>query len=146
LSAAQDVLTIDPVAMNVVNRIAAGCRLSGEHVYEGGLLIQGDLEGSTRVNGTLIVWHGACLRGRVRVHGDFYLFGQLGASDAGAQDTVLECLGTAYVASTGVSSGTLLAQRLQLYDGADLQGPFKTLKRHDMLPVLSDIHDGSAPA
>lgn len=146
MSGAQDVLTIDPVAMNVVNRIAPGSRLRGDHVYEGGLLVQGDLEGSVKVKGTLIVWQGASLRGRVRVQGDFYLFGQLGAAGADAQDTVLECLGMAYVAQTGVSSGTLLAQRLQLYDGADLQGPFKTLKRHDMLPVLSDIHDGSVPS
>ena len=37
----QDTLTIDPIAMNVVNRVAAGCRLSGDLQFDGGLLVQG---------------------------------------------------------------------------------------------------------
>jgi cytoskeletal protein CcmA (bactofilin family) len=113
----QDTLTIDPIAMNVVNRVAAGCRLDGDLQFDGGLLV----------------------RGTVRVQGDFYLFGQLGGTDASAQDTQLECVGMAYVAQTGVSTGTLMAKRLQLYEGADLRGPFKTLKLGGSLPVLHDV-------
>ena len=45
----------------------------------------------------------------------------------------------AYVSQTAVSTGTLMARRLQLYEGADLQGPFKTLKLGDNLPVLHDV-------
>jgi hypothetical protein len=37
-----------------------------------------------------------------------------------------------------VSTGTLLARRLQLYEGASLQGPFKTLKLGGNHPVLKD--------
>ena len=135
----QDTLTIDPIAMNVVNRVAAGCRLDGDLQFDGGLLVQGEISGQIRVNGRLIVWKGGIVRGTVRVQGDFYLFGQLGASDASAQDTHLECLGMAYVAQTGVSTGTLMAKRLQLYEGADLRGPFKTLKLGGSLPVLHDV-------
>ena len=77
--------------------------------------------------------------GTIRLQGDFYLFGQLGAKEASPDDTQLECIGMAYVAQTGVSTGTLMAKRLQLYEGADLRGPFKTLKLSGALPVLHDV-------
>lgn len=124
----QDTLTIDPIAMNVVSRVAAGSVLSGELTFEGGLLVQGEVSGHLRVNGRLIVWTGGVVRGRVEVNGDFYLFGRLGDPGADAQATHLACHGMAFVSKTGVSTGTLEARRLQLYEGADLQGPFKTLK------------------
>ena len=124
----QDTLTIDPIAMNVVNRVAAGSVLSGELTFEGGLLVQGEVSGHLRVNGRLIVWTGGVVRGRVEVSGDFYLFGQLGEPGADAQATHLACHGMAFIAITGVSTAAPEARRLQLYEGADLQGPFKTLK------------------
>jgi len=137
--APQDTLTIDPIAMHVVNRVAAGSQLSGDLAFDGGLLVQGEIAGNIRVNGRLIVWTGGVVRGRVRVSGDLYLFGRLGAAGAGAHDSSLECQGMAYVSKTGVSTGTLMARRLLLYEGADLQGPFKTLKQGDNLPVLHDV-------
>jgi hypothetical protein len=140
LKTAQDTLTLDPIAMNVVNRVAAGGQLSGELKFEGGLLVQGEVFGNIRINGPLIIWTGGAVRGRVRVTGDLYLFGRLGAAGGDAHDTSLECQGMAYVSKTGVSTGTLMARRLQLYEGADLQGPFKTLKLGDKLPVLNDVH------
>ena len=124
----QDMLTLDPIAMNVVNRVAPGSALSGELTFEGGLLVQGELSGNIRVNGRLIIWTGGVVRGRVEVIGDFYLFGRLGDAGADVQATQLACHGMAFVSKTGVSTGTLEARRLQLYEGADLQGPFKTLK------------------
>jgi Polymer-forming cytoskeletal len=145
----QDTLTIDPVAMNVVSRIAAGCRLTGEHRFEGGVLVQGTLGGRTVVEGKLIVWQGALVHGHIKVIGDLYLFGQLGQPGAAPDATVLQCTGTAYVASTGVSTGTLTARRLQLYEGADLQGPFRTLAKGDKTdaalpgpPVLAPARPG----
>lgn len=138
----QDTLTIDPIAMNVVNRVAEGSRLSGDLNFEGGLLVQGEIAGNIHVNGRLIVWAGGVVLGRVRVSGDTFLFGQLGAASAGARDTVMECHGMAYVSKTGMSTGTLMARRLQLYEGANLQGPFKTLKKADNVPVLHDVLPG----
>jgi cytoskeletal protein CcmA (bactofilin family) len=131
MNSLQDVLTIDPVAMNVVNRVCAGSQLSGEQIFQGGLLVQGELAGSLEVRGRLIVWAG--------VLGDLYLFGQLGAPGQEDSATVVECMGTAYIASTGISSGTLLAQRIRMYDGAQLQGPFKTLKDSALLPQLDAV-------
>lgn len=135
----QDTLTIDPIAMNVVNRVAAGCRLDGSLEFDGGLLVQGEVAGQIVVKGRLIIWKGGLVRGTVRVQGDLYLFGQLGSLSATAQETQLECHGMAYVAQTGVSTGTLMAKRLQLYEGADLRGPFKTLKLGSTVPVLHDV-------
>ena len=144
MSTMQDTLTIDPIAMGIVNRIASGSRLSGDLQFDGGLLVQGEINGQLRVNGPLIVWKGGSVRGRVRVQGDLFLFGHLGAEEGSATDTYLECLGMAYVSQTGVSTGTLMARRLQLYDGADLRGPFKTLKLGGNLPVLNEVQ--RAPA
>ena len=130
--------------MNVVNRVASGSKLNGDIQFDGGLLVQGEVAGNVRVNGPLIVWLGGVLRGSVQVMGDLYLFGRLGAPEAGAQDTVVKCFGMAYVASTGVATGTLLARRLKVYDGADLQGPFRTINLADNVPVLNEAQAVSA--
>ena len=63
----QDTLTIDPIAMYVINRVAAGSVLSGELEFEGGLLVQGAIAGNIRVRGRLIIWTGGVVRGRVQV-------------------------------------------------------------------------------
>jgi cytoskeletal protein CcmA (bactofilin family) len=136
----QDTLTIDPIAMNVINRVAAGTHLSGDLQFDGGLIVQGELSGQIRVKGRLIIWMGGVVRGNVRVQGDLYLFGHLGAEGEAAEITKLECFGMAYVAQTGVSTGTLLARQLQLYEGAELKGPFRTLKVDDaLLPTLDTV-------
>lgn len=133
-----DTLVIDPVKMNIVNRVAAETAMSGAFHFQGGLLLQGSLNGEGEIAGRLVVWHDAKLVGRFRVLGDLYLLGRLGdAADDIDESTVIECQGTAYVASTGVSSGTLIAARLRMYDGAVLQGPFKTLRGEQSLPVLT---------
>lgn len=139
LKTPQDTLTIDPVAMNVVNRVAVGGKLHGELEFNGGLLVQGEVSGHIRVNGPLIIWTGGVVRGRIRVLGDLYLFGHLGAAGGSAVETSLECQGMAYVAGSGVSTGSLSARRMQVYEGASLLGPFKTLRLGDNLPVLNDV-------
>lgn len=139
----QDVLTIDPIAMNVVNRISAGSLLSGEYAFKGGLLVQGEIHGELETRGRLIIWAGGQVSGRIKIWGDLYVFGQLGIPGLPEDATVVECLGTAYIASTGISSGTLLAHRIRMYDGAQLQGPFKTLKEDTLLPKLSELVNSS---
>jgi cytoskeletal protein CcmA (bactofilin family) len=103
LDASHDTLVIDPVKMNIVNRIAEGSAVDGDLHFDGGLYVLGHLGG---------------------------------VADDIDRDTLVECQGTAYVASTGVSTGTLLAARLRMYDGAVLQGPFKTLRPEQSVPVL----------
>lgn len=133
----QDTLVIDPVKMNIVNRVAAGTTLEGEFHIKGGLLLQGTMRGHGKVAGRLVIWSGGRLTGRYKVMGDVYVLGQLGDEVDGTDDgTVVECLGTAYVSSTGVSTGHIVAARLRMYDGAVLQGPFSTLRPEQAPPVL----------
>lgn len=132
----QDNLVIDPLGMNIVNRIAPDSTMQGDVSFSGGLLVQGNLAGAGLVMGRLVVWHGAQVQGHFRVMGDLYVFGRIGAVDADATETVIECMGTAYIASTAATTGTITAQRLRLYEGADLQGPFKTIKNIQSLPKL----------
>ncbi|HEX5683635.1 MAG TPA: polymer-forming cytoskeletal protein [Ideonella sp.] len=140
LDKTQDTLVIDPVKMNIVNRIAADTVLAGDFLFKGGLLLQGTLQGVGEIAGRLVVWHDARLIGRFRVLGDLYLLGQLGEAtetdDEVDDQTEIEVQGTAYVASSGVSTGTLIATKLRMYDGAVLQGPFRTLRNAQSLPVL----------
>ncbi len=132
----QDNLVIDPLGMNIVNRIAPDSTMQGDVSFSGGLMVQGNLSGAGLVMGRLVVWHGAQVQGHFRVMGDLYVFGRIGAVDANANETVIECMGTAYIASTAATTGTITAQRLRLYEGADLQGPFKTIKNMQSLPEL----------
>ena len=136
--ASKDVMTIDPAAMNVVSRVASGSHLNGRLLFDGGVLVQGELSGHISVRGHLIVWNGATVRGRLSVHGDVYVFGSLGDPDAPSSQTSVECTGMVCVAQTGSSSAALLARRLQLYEGANVRGPFKTLRPGETVPVLND--------
>jgi len=138
MNPSEDVLTIDPVAMNVINRVAHGTSLMGELSFEGGVLVQGRLGGDIFARGRVIVWAGGLLKGQVRILGDLYLFGQLGELGADDDETDVECQGTVYIASTGVSTGSLAGHRLRLYEGADLQGPFTTLRASKSVPILRE--------
>ena len=138
MKSSDDVLTFDPVAMHIVNRVASGTSLAGTLSFEGGVLVQGRLGGDVDVRGRVIVWNGGLLKGRVRVRGDMYVFGQVGELGAAPGETEVECLGTLYVASTAVSTGTLTARHLMLYEGADLQGPFTTLRAADAPPMVDE--------
>ncbi len=133
-----DVLTLDPVAMNVVSRVARGCHMNGRLLFDGGVLVQGELSGHISVHGHLIIWNGGVVRGRLSVQGDIYVFGSLGDLDAPASQTSVECSGMVCVAQSGSSSAALLARRLQLYEGANVRGPFKTLRPGETVPVLMD--------
>lgn len=140
LSAAQpamDTLLIDPVQMNIVNRVAEGTALEGQLLFKGGLLLEGTLRGEGEIAGKLLIWHTGQLTGRFRVLGDLYVLGHLGgAVDDEDPHTQVECHGTVFIAQSGVCTGTLSATRLRLYDGGTLQGPFHTLKHERQLPVL----------
>jgi cytoskeletal protein CcmA (bactofilin family) len=146
MSDQEDVLMFDPVAMNVVNRVDAGSVLKGELVYQGGLLVQGVIEGSLRVMGPLIVWHTGCVRGRIKVYGDVYLFGQLGKTDDPADVSNLRCQGTTFVAHTGQCHGALLTRRLQLYEGASLVGACRILNQRRHAPTLTEALSPDVPS
>jgi hypothetical protein len=124
----EDILRIDPLAMNLVNRLAPGTIARGAQAFQGGLLLQGQWLGGGLVRGSLVVWHDALLVGRFRVEGDLYVFGQLGSDGVEAIETYIECHGTTYMAQSARSSASVLTVGLRLYDGADISGIIKTMK------------------
>ena len=126
--------------MNIVNRVCSGSALDGTLEYKGGVLVQGTISGTCDVRGPLVVWHGGLLCGHIKVWGNLYLFGQIGTDGDYEAATVLECMGTAYISSTGVSNARLSAHRIKMYDGAKLNGPFTSLKKRLAIPELTDLH------
>lgn len=137
----QDTLVLDPVAMHIVNRVAEGTVLEGNNLnFKGGLLLQGTLRGEGEIAGRLVIWHTGQLQGRFRILGDLIVLGHLGGvTDDTDTTTAVECQGTVQVASTGVCTGSLSAARLRLYEGGVMQGPFRTLQRERLLPVLDTM-------
>ena len=123
-----DIFTFDPLKMNLLSKVAADCMLKGQFKFEGGVVVEGNIEGDLIINGDLVIWNGGQVKGRVDLTGSLYLFGRFGGPAESASASVLKSKGTAYISHTGRSSGTLMAKNLHLYDGAELSGPFQTLK------------------
>ena len=122
-------IQIDPVSANVVNRVAEGTKVRGEYHSDGGVLVQGEIEGSplTVKNGPLIVMEGATVSGQIVVHGDAYIFGSAGSARfaAGGLDMVVH--GVLHVASTGETFGTLSCRQLETYAGCRLNSAVATI-------------------
>jgi hypothetical protein len=123
-----EVLRIEPVAMNLVNRLAEGSVANGPQAFRGGLLLQGQWLGSGIVKGNLVLWHSALMVGHFKIEGDLYVFGNLGAESLQFGETMVECQGTTFMANTAICSATLLTVGLRLYDGANISGTIKTMK------------------
>ena len=123
-----DILTLDPLKMKLVSKVAPDCVLKGQLSFDGGLVVEGMIEGDLKVDGHLVIWNGGQVKGRVEVSGNLYVFGRFGGPAESASSSVLKCAGTAFVAHSARSTGTIFARLLQLYEGAELDGPFQTLK------------------
>lgn len=128
-----DVLKIHPLQLGLSNRLAPGTVVKGSHAYQGGLLLQGQWQGSGMVHGNLVITQKGLLIGHFRVTGDLYVFGQLGSKNPGVDETLIECHGTTYMAYSAQSSATLLTVGLRLYEGARITGEMRTLKRKEFV-------------
>lgn len=119
-------VVIDPVKMNIVNKVASGTKSAGSIECSGGMLLQGEHRGEMVVrNGPLILWPGSKLTGTTVVYGDAYVFGALGETeDLHACITVL---GTLYLTSSAVAHGRMRYRRLATYDGAQIHGVLETI-------------------
>lgn len=119
-------LVIDPVRMNIVNKIAAGSKSCGTVECLGGLLLQGEHQGGLVVNeGPLVLWEGSRLTGTIHVGGDAYVFGTLG-SESDSQTTIT-VMGTLYLTAKAVVYGRMRYKKLSTYDGALIHGSLETL-------------------
>jgi cytoskeletal protein CcmA (bactofilin family) len=116
-----EVLALDTVSANIVNRVAAGSVLRGEMSWNGGVLLQGHLEGAPIViHGGLVLMEDATIRGSIEVHGDAFLFGQAGA--AGEHDGALQLKvhGVLHIGATAKTYGAIHCQSFEAYVGSEV--------------------------
>lgn len=119
-------VVIDPVAMNIVNKIAGGTIAAGKITTEGGLLVEGQFTGEVKVTkGPLVLMEGAKLAGQIEVDGDAYVFGVIG--EANAEPTNLTVTGELHLTSTSEIHGHARFGKLATYEGAKLHAKFDSL-------------------
>lgn len=119
-------IVLDPLVMNIVNRIAPGGRSHGTLELAGGLLLQGEHRGVLSVkDGPLVIYQGGRIFGEVIVYGDVYVFGTVGA-DAD-ESTSITVMGTMHLTSSAVVYGSMKCLKFATYDGAQIHGKIETL-------------------
>lgn len=118
-------VVIDPIAMGITNKIAAGSISSGDNHFNGGLMLEGETSGTMEVNGILLIMAGAVLKGTVVVNGDAYIFGQVGTKEG--DEAVLIVHGELHLTSKCVAYGKMKFKKLAHYQGAMIHGSIETL-------------------
>lgn len=119
-------VVIDPITMGILTKISAGSSFTGDNVVDGGLMLEGQCNGKLVVNGILVVWEGAILRGDVTVSGDAYIFGKVGSK--GDADTKLTVHGELHLSSKSEASGRIRYGKLAWYTGAQVNGAIEPLE------------------
>lgn len=121
-------IVIDPIGMNIVNRIAKGSSSRGDLVFEGGVIIEGSVVGNLNImNGPLVLMQGATIAGTVNCGGDAYLFGTIERQANGERSKMVSD-GTIYLASTLVAISDFEAVSFSHYQGAQFDAQFLTRK------------------
>jgi hypothetical protein len=121
-------ILIDPLGMNIQNRLDGGSRSVGPLELNSGLMLQGEHVGDLTVrNGPLVVAEGARLHGgRILVEGNMYVFGQIGLENEGDAPTHVECKGELHFAASCAAFGRLRCPRPAIYAGAKVRGVLET--------------------
>lgn len=122
-------IVIDPVAMKIFNRVAAGSRQAGVLHCEGGVIVEGTIEGEVHVSGgPFVLMPNGVVSGRVVGDGEAYLFGTIRArSDNELSD--LDMAGAVFLTETLRAQANITAGAIKSYDGAQVEGRIKTIKR-----------------
>jgi cytoskeletal protein CcmA (bactofilin family) len=119
-------VVIDPIQMNITNKISKGSILSGDVSYEGGVLIEGSFSGKMKVvGGPLVLGEGATLRGDIDVSSDAYIFGTLDDSDEVI--STLRVHGELHLTSKCVIHGSVFFHKLATYHGAKINGSMQSI-------------------
>ena len=128
----QTSVVIDPVAMNIANKVAAGSKVTGDYATGGGILIEGQFRGNLHVtDGPLVLLEGGHLSGCIEVQGDAYIFGTIGA-DSDDQTTVT-VRGELHLTSKCHVHGRILFAKLATYQGANVHGSIESLVQDEQL-------------
>jgi cytoskeletal protein CcmA (bactofilin family) len=124
----EESIVIDPLGMNIVNRIAPGTKSSGTLECAGGLLVEGSFEGSLVVtDGPLVLMQGGVIAGDVKCAKDAYLFGTIEAKSADEQSQ-LTVAGVAFMAETLLAKADVTAGAFKMYEGAQVDGRIRTVR------------------
>lgn len=125
----EETIVIDPVGMNIVNRIAPGTKSSGTLECSGGLLVQGHFQGTlVVVDGPLVLMQGGVISGDFDCKQDAYLFGTIEAKANGEQSQ-LTVGGAAFMAETLEAKADITAGVFKTYEGAQVDGRIRTVRK-----------------
>lgn len=123
-------LDIDPVAMNIVNRIAAGSHHVGTFKWEGGLMIQGKIEGEISVvGGPILLMPEGEMAGVIRGDGKAFLCGKIGPR-SNTELSEVDVAGSVFLTETLTAHANITAASFKFYEGAQVEGKIKTLRRN----------------
>lgn len=122
-------IVIDPVVMKIFNRVAPGTRQSGVLHCAGGVMVEGTIEGEVHVSGgPFVLMPNGVIAGKVVCDGEAYLFGTVRArSETELSD--LEVAGAVFLTETLRAQANITAGAIKSYDGAQVEGRIKTVKR-----------------
>ena len=124
-----ETIVIDPQAMNIVNRVAAGCRQSGVFHCQGGLMVEGQIEGEIEiVGGPLVLMPEGVIGGRISADGEAYLFGTI-APRCANEPSELEVAGQAFLSQSLRAHANIKAGAIRSYLGAQVEGRVDTVAR-----------------
>lgn len=125
----EETIVIDPVGMNIVNRIAPGTKSVGSLECSGGLIVQGYFEGTLAVtDGPLVLMQGGVICGDFDCKEDAYLFGTIAAKPSGEQSQ-LTVGGAAFMADTLDAKADITAAVFKTYEGAQVDGRIRTVRK-----------------
>jgi len=125
----EETIVIDPVGMNIVNRIAPGTKSTGTLECSGGLLVQGQFEGKLVIkDGPLVLMQGGVIAGDFDCSQDAYLFGTIGTKPGG-EHSQLTVGGTAFMAETLQAKADITTCVFKTYEGAQVDGRIRTVPR-----------------
>lgn len=125
----EEIIVIDPVGMNIVNRIAPGTKSMGTLECSGGLLIQGHFEGTIVVtDGPLVLMQGGVIAGDFECKQDAYLFGTIAAKPGGEQSQ-MTVGGAAFMAETLEAKADFTVGAFKTYEGAQVDGRIRTVRK-----------------
>lgn len=125
----EETIALDPVGMNIVNRIAAGTKFTGVIECAGGLLVQGQFDGKATVTGgPLVLMPEGELRGEFTCDQDAYLFGKI-LAPADAEQSELVAGGAVFLAETLKAKANITSRSIRSFEGADVDGRIRTGKK-----------------
>jgi cytoskeletal protein CcmA (bactofilin family) len=129
LGSGEESIVIDPVAMNIVNRVAAGSRQTGVLHCDGGLMVEGTIEGEVHISGgPFVLMPEGVLVGKVVGDGEAYLFGTIRERSEN-ELSELDVAGAVFLTEKLRAKANITAGAIKSYEGAQVEGRIKTMRR-----------------